>query len=428
MSMWHTILQDASFKGVHFDVLSLEESDGKAVAEHSHPFTNGVWLEDMGTQGRQIQVSAVFWGRQYHSRLNSLIETLMEQGAGVLVHPIWGRMPNMLPVSWQFRHDADNVDYATLDITLRQSGEPHKIFVFENQFLMQLEQLIAQIDAYRAALAGLTDNLTMFKHDAGRLSGSSMGFWAMARGVWATLRDMFDLPFPKWDAKRPSLRDWADDVDAMTQRALFAAAGIAKRTIRDDDPRHAKTRFDEALRQADAIATVPPHVSAQWGNRPRNHEQQQALLTQLLRQTALANGLQAACILIEGQGDKMNAPDLMHINRRLRLWVQDEIAALRFKLNQGQNPDTALSQYHQTEAVIECLRQASGSLNALVAAAINQKPPLVVRPAPFDGTIQQIAFAFYADISRSDELIRLNPHITHPCFIQQDTPINGYIR
>ena len=32
MSMWHTVLQDASYKGVPFDVVSLDESDGKALA------------------------------------------------------------------------------------------------------------------------------------------------------------------------------------------------------------------------------------------------------------------------------------------------------------------------------------------------------------------------------------------------------------
>ncbi|WP_230478011.1 hypothetical protein [Kingella kingae] len=40
---------------------------------------------------------------------------------------------------WHFRHEADYVDYATLDITFRESGEPQKIFVFENQFLMEIE-------------------------------------------------------------------------------------------------------------------------------------------------------------------------------------------------------------------------------------------------------------------------------------------------
>ena len=124
MSMWHTVLQDASFRDVRFDVVALDEQDGKALVEHSRPFTDGVWLEDMGSTGRQVQVEAVFWGKGYHSRLNALVEALMERGAGVLVHPVWGRLQNMMAASWHFHHDADNVDYATLSITFRESGEP----------------------------------------------------------------------------------------------------------------------------------------------------------------------------------------------------------------------------------------------------------------------------------------------------------------
>lgn len=60
MSAWHTVLQDASFKGIGFDVMHLDETDGKVLVGHAKPFTNGVMLEDMGTQGRQVQVSAVF--------------------------------------------------------------------------------------------------------------------------------------------------------------------------------------------------------------------------------------------------------------------------------------------------------------------------------------------------------------------------------
>ena len=40
MSMWHTVLQDASFRDVRFDVVALDEQDGKALVEHTRPFTD----------------------------------------------------------------------------------------------------------------------------------------------------------------------------------------------------------------------------------------------------------------------------------------------------------------------------------------------------------------------------------------------------
>ncbi|WII93592.1 hypothetical protein QEO94_01775 [Kingella negevensis] len=51
-----------------------------------------------------------------------------------------------------------------------------------------------------------------------------------------------------------------------------------------------------------------------------------------------------------------------------------------------------------------------------------------MRPAPLSGTLQQIAFDFYGNIGRTNELLRLNPHIIHPNFIRKGDLINGYVK
>ena len=138
MSGWHTLLQDASYKGVSFDIEAVDESNGKALAEHARPFVQGIDLEDMGTTGRQVQINAVFWGKGYAGRLKKLLDALEQPGGGVLVHPVWGRMHNMIAASWSYRHEADYVDYAGIDITFREAAEAQEIFVFENAFLVEL--------------------------------------------------------------------------------------------------------------------------------------------------------------------------------------------------------------------------------------------------------------------------------------------------
>ena len=463
MSMWHTVLQDASFKGVAFDVMNLDESDSKALVEHAYPFRDGVSLEDMGTTGRQVQVSAVFWGKQYHSRLNKLLETLAENGTGVLVHPVWGRMQNMIATSWHFRHEADYVDYATLDITFRESGEPQKIFVFENQFLMELERLIARLDTYRAALEGWIDSLMMSKQGTSALFGSTLGLWSAARGVFAAVRMMFDLDSLRFGERgefqaalfTPKIKTWHADLATMVKIGVLQTANIGETgEVNLQDSRTPRQRFDATLRQVMMLHDVPRQVYAgvaSFGNAAsigtaqamihRSTAQtrlqrvtwvQVQTIAQILRLSSIRVLFQAAHVLIEQYGDSMNAPDLMHINRAVRTAVQDEIATLRETLQQAQMlPEQnggSHALHEHTYAVIESLRALVGSLNVLVIAAINQKPPLIVRPAPLNGILQQIAFAFYGDISRSDELLRLNPHLSHPSFIRKGDFINGYVQ
>lgn len=449
MSMWHTVLQDASFKGIGFDVMNLDETDGKVLVEHAKPFTNGVMLEDMGTQGRQVQVSAVFWGKQYHSHLNKLLETLAENGAGVLVHPVWGRMSNMMAASWHFRHEADYVDYATLDITFRESGEPSKIFVFENQFLMELERLIARIDTYRAALEGWIDSLMMTKQGVSALFGSALGLWSAARGTFTAVRLLFDLDSLRFGERgefqaalfAPKIKTWHADLATMVKIGILQTANISETgEVNQQDSRTPRQRFDAALRQINQLYDIPRQVYAGISGNQQNAQArlqrvtwiQVQSITQIVRLSSISVLFQVAYALIEQHGDDMNAPDLMHINRAVRTCVQNEMAALRDTLLQAQTlPEKdggGHALYERTYTLIETLRTLSGSLNTLIIAAINQKPPLIVRPAPLSGTLQQIAFDFYGDIGRADELLRLNPHIIHPNFIQKGDFINGYVK
>ena len=429
MSMWHTVLQDASFRDVRFDVVALDEQDGKALVEHSRPFTDGVWLEDMGSTGRQVQVEAVFWGKGYHSRLNALVESLMSRGAGVLVHPVWGRLQNMMAASWHFRHDADNVDYATLSITFRESGEPQKIFVFENAFLMAIERLIARLDAYRAALEGWIDALAMAKQSVGALIGSALGLTSAARGAWAALRDLFDvgsLGLGRHEGGGAgSKRLWCE-MHSMVQAGLFQAAAIgADGAVHTADLRSAKSRFDALLRAADAVATVEQRMAVATNSNTRRGSDwaQRAQVGQVLRLMAVETMFQAALLLLEHEGERMSAPDVMHINREVRRRVAAELTYLRATLSAS--PDKAQA-YDAVYAVVEALRDAAAHLNLLAIAVLNQKPPLIARPAPLSGTVHQLAFAWYGEINRADELIRLNPQLRHPCFIQTGEIMNGY--
>lgn len=435
MSMWHTVLQDASYKGVPFDVVALDESDGKALAEHARTFVSGTVLEDMGTTGRQVQVSAVFWGKGYHSRLQRLLETLAEPGAGVLVHPVWGRLNQMVGASWQYRHDADNIDYATIDITFRESGTPQKIFVFENQFLMELEKLTADIDRYRALLGGFIDSVMAAKVQGGALTGSMWGFIGAVRGVFGAVRAMFDLDvlrFGTGGSGRVDARGLArlqQTQNDMCRTGLWQAAGIDDTgQPAADGSRNAKQRLDALALQQSSLHAIPQRQWVGLSGNGLGHAAapaDMALIALLMRLNSAGVLVQAALALIEQEYDTATAPDLMHMQRLLRRQIRAEIQALRAWLAQSGG---RAEQYEHTQNLVEQLRQMAGQSQRFITAAINQKPPLIVRTAPHDGTVQQIAFAFYGDIGRSAELVRLNPHIVHPNFIRKGEYINGYAR
>lgn len=443
MSGWHTVLQEASFKGVPFDIEHIEERNGKALAEHARPFVSGVDLEDMGNTGREVNISAVFFGRQYSNRLLKLLEALEESGGGVLVHPVWGRMHNMVPASWSYRHEADNVDWAAIDITFREGTEAQPILVFENHFLMSLERLIARIDTYRSMAEGFIDSVLAVKGGLSDLWGGALGIYSGLAGSFAAIRSLFGFDDIGWPFKGGSYSQSAfqtasktavEQLDELIEAGLRQAADTGAVLDVQSGGLSVRQRFDETVETAESVLAVPNRLRQdRHGNAvsdlTRLTDEQLQPLRLVLALWVTGALVEMASEMVEDYGEDMSAPDLMQINRAVRHRIQETINTLREvekqALAEQVSAESVYSACHQT---VEALRETAGRLNALVIAAINQKPPLVVRHAPLDGTIHQIAFAFYADIGRADELVRLNPHITHPAFIRRNTLVNAYAK
>ena len=73
---WNLTLQDASYRGVTFEVQSVEDRGEKALCVHEYPYRSGAEVEDLGRKPRVIPVTAIFWGVAYESRIKALVAAL----------------------------------------------------------------------------------------------------------------------------------------------------------------------------------------------------------------------------------------------------------------------------------------------------------------------------------------------------------------
>ena len=110
---WNLTLQDASFRGVTFEVQSVEDRGEKALCVHEYPYRSGAEVEDLGRKPRVIPVTAIFWGVAYESRVKALVSAFEEAGPGELIHPVFGSL-TVAVRRWQIQHSAERHDYATV--------------------------------------------------------------------------------------------------------------------------------------------------------------------------------------------------------------------------------------------------------------------------------------------------------------------------
>lgn len=125
---WKDTLLDASFKGVGFDVIDDALRGTHALAEHEYPFVQGADIEDTGVSAMDMSLTAVLWGDDYEGRLQSLLNVLRETGAGELIHPIYGSVPDCVVADFEVTHNEENPDYCTVRMTFKQSVKAAPFF------------------------------------------------------------------------------------------------------------------------------------------------------------------------------------------------------------------------------------------------------------------------------------------------------------
>ena len=428
-------MQTASYKGVSFEVININDSADRAVVEHLYPYLNGGDLEDMGLNPKQVQLQAIFNGNGYYTEVTRFIKMMEQRGAGVLVHPIFGRMPNMLCTSYSIRHDAENINYCALDLTFREATEAEPIFVFEAPIVGKIDGLFNQIDALFAQGSEFWSAVMNVASIGFNWQARLLGIWGGLYATFEAVRNLFGLDKKKYRvASSASSKNYAQQANvAIQQLKEMVDFGVESASNRN------ALTFSARLRNVtEAVAKVKAIPKAVSEDETLNRSKTVKLkgsdvseLSMMLDLMTFAKLSEYSVQLVESEQETLITYELEELNRTVRA----EALALINKIRQAQQAERSAVEnaqttaiYERAEGVIEALRQTAHDFTALILSAINKKPPLVVRACPLNGTLHMVAHALYGDYTRADELLLLNPQIRLPNFIKEGDLLNAYAK
>ncbi len=428
-------MQTASYKGVSFEVININDSADRAVVEHLYPYLNGGDLEDMGLNPKQVQLQAIFNGNGYYTEVTRFIKMMEQRGAGVLVHPIFGRMPNMLCTSYSIRHDAENINYCALDLTFKEATEAESIFVFESPIVGKIDGLFNQIDALFAQGSEFWSAVMNVASIGFNWQARLLGIWGGLYATFEAVRNLFGLDKKKYRvASSASSKNYAQQANvAIQQLKEMVDFGVESASNRN------ALTFSARLRNVtEAVAKVKAIPKAVSEDETLNRSKTVKLkgsdvseLSMMLDLMTFAKLSEYSVQLVESEQETLITYELEELNRTVRA----EALALINKIRQAQQAERSAVEnaqttaiYERAEGVIEALRQTAHDFTALILSAINKKPPLVVRACPLNGTLHMVAHALYGDYTRADELLLLNPQIRLPNFMQEGELLNAYAK
>lgn len=405
---WSDSLLDASFRGVKFDILKTEDSADRAVAEHAYPYVDGADIEDLGRGSRRISVEAIFYGDDYEARLQAFLAVLDQPGAGEFIHPVFGSIKAAQVVRSSVRHEADNVDQASVSIEFVEStpGNPF----FDRSLPSQKADAISQHGGTATASAvsefsGLVSRLRAANPLAGldalrqSMTGPLLAGMAQVQGVLTSGLDVLAYP-----------RAWGNDISALVGGILdvqdFGSSLLADWASIQSN----LTLFD--IFSAPPIS-APAQISASYAPT----EPQVVAAAALTVKVNTAAGMADAAGLVlsaEAATPTLSPVEIEAISNTARSHIESAITDCR-----------AIYPLEQSRAITEPLKTQALAIQEAARSIIEARPPLVERTMAAPGNLRLIAHRLYGDHTRAPELFRLS-NLRYPNFIQAGDKLNAY--
>ncbi len=400
---WTTELLDPSFRGVPFEIESIDEGAPHALVEHSYPHLNGANIEGMGSDAWRQTFQIIFWGDDYLSRLRAFLEAVNQTSPGTLVHPIFGEKQCCV-ADRRVLHDNELVDACRVSVTFVEDGALPAPFSSDNLALLTERAAMQAEAAQEQAAARVGSRIASIKRQGntvgalGRLAALRNQMTALvqnvrsaAQGIVTSALDVINAP-----------QAWAADMAALADGMI---------DLRGFDPDIIAGRWKESVNQFRRVLRLP--------NDGRNLAPDQAGDTASMRQymdvlNASTTVAAAGTILADAVAADMKPTDILQIQADVYAAINAAIATAR--ANQEQDP----------AAVIEPLKNAAQTLRQAVHGLLVQRPPLVVREVPANTTLRLLAHRWYGDHERAQELLRLNPNLRQPNWLRPGDFLNAY--
>lgn len=393
---WATELHDASFRGVQFECTTISDSMSKTVSIQQAPYSNDASVEDMGNEPRRISIQAIYAGNDYLIWLNALLAALDESGDGELIHPIFG-ICNAQVVSHNVNHDADNYDACTftIEFLIAQSQKKERFIPVKTPEFIQPIYLVSNpASALKQALEKLklNDNNAFFNV----INKIRTGLQTVRNVMGIAQNAVENILSPE---------TWATGlVDDITKLVTFDTSISAISKWRDVVNRI--QRFD-LLFDTDDSQSEPEELKQLWR------------ATQVASVISITQSVVATVRneMAQNQETSFTPVELAVIRQQNRKTLQQVINIEREQIIKLD----AVSQ-------IQVYKDVADQVHLQIQELIEIRPPITTARIEVPCTLHWLAHYLYEDMSRCNEIRRLNPDLVNPAVLRPGMEITVYAR
>ncbi|MBN6515562.1 DNA circularization protein [Acinetobacter pittii] len=389
---WDTDLQDASFRGVQFECTSTKDSSSKTLAIKQSPYSNEAQVEDMGNDPRKISIQAIYTGPDYLTWVNALEIALYATGSGELVHPVFG-IQQVYYVTHEVNHDAEHPNFCTISIEfIKAKADKRELFIPVST--PEKIETTTIIDTPASALENALEKLKLSnRNQLFNTVNSIRNGIDQARNYLGVAKQVIE------DVLSPA--DWIVGlVDDVTKLVTFDTNISALSKWRDVV--HRIERFENLFQNNNDS----PELQRVW--RATQVASQIAITQQVIATTRTE--------MAEEKQNSFTPIDLALVRKKTRELLQQAIREER-----AINTFESITQ-------IQIYKDVAAQVHDQIQELIEVRPPITTTQVPVPCTLHWLAHHLYGDMSRADEIRRLNPDLINPAALRVGMELTVYAR
>lgn len=429
-------LMPASFRGVGFECLSTSDALARDTVSYAYPWQDGATLEDHGLRPVSFKLTAFLFGHDWKQQLKALLTTFKSAETGELVHPVYGSIPRARFISAGVEKQVEPLNAVTVELVFTEAGTEQALFATASANQAP-ESVFATghqlLDSAAAAFSAAMKDIRMLENGVERINtliaqGEYLlnGVREEIQGAVSGISNLLDTPSALISDLKGMLGTFSDTLN------------LTGDSVRSD--------WQQATHLGNKVVSLPQGwVSARSVTtitKPFALPLSQVMAvrasdTQLLtRTTRLVTVTELADVATTILRNEVAAPSLTStwieaIVNDVRRSVVSALSEARAAMQQdittaalaGVTADT------RTHYAIICdLQRIALTLQTQAMGLIQQRPPLVTRTVTRRSNLHLVAFDWYGDPNRAQELLRLNPSLDNPGDLQPGMTLYAWAR
>ncbi|MDH4319869.1 MAG: DNA circularization N-terminal domain-containing protein [Desulfobulbaceae bacterium] len=404
---WREQLRPGSYRGIAFQTDSSDgDGLGRRLAEHSFPFRDQPYREDLGAKAKQWTVELFVLGPDYMAARDKLIAALDQPGAGKLVHPWLGTKMVEVVSARGPRETTAEGGMARFSVTFAEAGanaEPSTAVDTAANVDSKADAAIVAVEA------GFADQFTVSGFPA-FVAESAATAVSDALAAIDAVRDL--LPETPAGAITfvSSLNSVAGRVASLIRSPVDLADGIAGLI---GDLVALPSRPLSALRMCRALFShgdTLPYVPSTTASRRQQAANQEAIAAMVRQVSAIEAARSVSGMAFRPPSDPGYQPGGVD-NYNKVVEIRNEVADRLETEMETADDDTYIAMSNLRAAFIADINTRAATTPRVKTVTPEQTTPALV-----------LAYREYDDASRDADIIARND-IGHPGFLPGGTPL-----